>query len=85
MTHTEQTIREMLAAIDAPHFFAGIVLRDDRVIEAADIVRYMRGWSRTRVRDYCARKGWRVSIVRVRKTALKLTLRKAKRPAKSTR
>lgn len=54
---------EMLAAIDAPHFFAGIVLRNDRVIEAADIVKYMRGWPRSRVRTYCQRKGWRVSIV----------------------
>jgi hypothetical protein len=30
---------------------------------AADIVRYMRGWSRYRVRDYCKRKGWKVSVV----------------------
>lgn len=54
---------EILAAIDAPDFMAGIVLRHDRVIEAADIVRYMRGWSRDRVRAYCAQKGWRVSVV----------------------
>jgi len=59
----------MLAVIEAPHFYAGIVLRigrtadDDRVIAAADIIRYMRGWSRGRVRDYCRRKGWRVSVV----------------------
>lgn len=55
---------EMLAVIEAPHFYAGIVLRGDRVIEAADIVRYMRTWSRARVRDYCKRKGWSVSVVR---------------------
>ena len=54
---------EVLAFIDAPHFFAGIVLIDDRVREAADIVRYMRGWSRDRVRDYCKLKGWRVGVV----------------------
>ncbi len=55
---------EILAAVDAPHFHAGIVLRADRVVEAAPILKYMTGWSRDRVRSYCAAKGWRVSIVR---------------------
>lgn len=55
-----------LAAIDAPHFYAGIVLRDNRVIRAAPIVDYMRvqRWSRARVRLYCERKSWKVSVVR---------------------
>lgn len=41
-------MKEVLAAIDAPHFFCGIVLQNDKVIEAAPIVGYMkRGkWSR---------------------------------------
>jgi hypothetical protein len=56
-------LTEILAAIDAPHFFAGVVLRDDRVVEAALIVRYMKGWSRERVRNYCADKGWKISVV----------------------
>ena len=56
-------MKETLAAIDAPHFFAGIVLQDDKVIEAADIVKYMRKWSRDRVREYCKSKGWRISVV----------------------
>ena len=56
-------MNELLAAIDAPHFYAGIVLCDDRVIEAADIVRYMRGKSRDWVREYCRRKGWKVRVV----------------------
>jgi len=54
---------EIVASIDAPHFNAGIVLRNDRVIEAADVVRYMKGWTRYQVREYCARKGWHVSVV----------------------
>jgi len=54
---------EILAAINAPHFFAGIVLWNDRVVEAADIVKYMRGWHRARVRDYCRRKAWRITVV----------------------
>ena len=54
---------EMLAVIDAPYFYAGVVLRDDRVVEAANIIKYMRGWSRDRVRSYCKAKGWAVSVV----------------------
>jgi len=57
---------ELLAVIDAPHFCAGIVLRDDRVIEAAPILRYMAAqrWTRDRVRSYCEAKGWRISVVK---------------------
>jgi hypothetical protein len=56
---------ETLAAIDAPHFYGGIVLLDDRVVEAAPIVGYMERerWTRDRVRSYCAQKSWRVSVV----------------------
>lgn len=56
---------ETLATIDAPHFYCGIVLWDDKVIEAAPIVAYMKKgrWTRDRVREYCATKGWRVSVV----------------------
>lgn len=54
---------ETLAQIDAPHFMAGIVLWDDRVVEAADIVKYMRGWNRYKVRTFCAAKGWKIRVV----------------------
>ena len=56
---------EILAVIDAPHFYCGIVLRDNVVVEAADIVKYMakQKWSRDRVRDYCKQKGWKVFVV----------------------
>jgi len=56
---------ETLAVIDAPHFHAGIVLFDDVVVEAAPIVGYMkkRRWSRDKVRAYCERKKWTVSVV----------------------
>jgi len=54
---------EILAVVDAPHFYAGIVLQNDVVVESADIVKYMRKWSRDRVREYCKGKGWKVSIV----------------------
>ena len=60
-----RTVTEILAAIDAPHFFCGVVLWDDVVVEAAPIVGYMKKgrWSRDRVRAYCAEKGWKVSVV----------------------
>jgi hypothetical protein len=56
---------EILAAIDSPHFFAGIVLFDNVVVEAAPIVAYMKKdkWSRERVRDYCKTKGWTVTVI----------------------
>jgi hypothetical protein len=62
---------ETLAEIDAPDtadrkgFNCGIVLQDGVVVEAAPIVGYMKKgkWSRARVRDYCAGKGWKVSVV----------------------
>ncbi len=54
---------EILATIDAPHFYCGIVLHDDRVVRTAPIVKYMREWTRDRVRDYCTEKGWKVSVV----------------------
>lgn len=56
-------MKETLAIIDAPHFYAGIVLWDDKVTEAADVVRYMKRWSRSKVRDYCTTKGWKVSVI----------------------
>lgn len=56
---------EILAVIDAPHFYAGIILWDDVVVEAADVVKYMRirGWTRAQVRGYCKQKGWTVKVV----------------------
>lgn len=57
---------ETLAVIEcdgAKPFTAGIVLWDDKVVEAANIVKYMKRWSRDRVREYCKQKGWKVKVV----------------------
>lgn len=54
---------DALYQISAPHFEAGIVVQGDCVTEAAPIVRYMIGWSRTRVRSYCTRKNWSMTMV----------------------
>jgi hypothetical protein len=44
---------------------AGIALWNDVVIEAAPIVSFMKRdkWTRDRVRDYCATKGWTVVVI----------------------
>lgn len=57
---------EILAQItnDGPRpFCCGIVLWDDKVCEAAAIVKYMKGWRRDRVREYCKNKNWTVAVV----------------------
>jgi len=56
---------EILASIRSDHFTAGIVLWDDKVVEAAPIIGYMkkRKWSRDAVRNYCKAQGWEISVV----------------------
>lgn len=44
--------------IVAPHFVAGIVPHNGRVVNAAPILRYMIHWNGKRVADYCKAKGW---------------------------
>ncbi|MCD9821234.1 hypothetical protein [Bradyrhizobium japonicum] len=56
-------ITEVLAQIRAPNFTAGIVLFDDVVVETAPRVRYMRRWSRDRVRTECKQRGWTVTVI----------------------
>ena len=56
-------MQTMLAQITAPHFVAGIVLDDGTVTTAAPIVKYMIGWNRDRVRDYCHQKAWHIRII----------------------
>ena len=47
-----------IVQIDAGHFCAAVLLRNNLVIEAAPIVKYMHGWTADRVEDYCDRKSW---------------------------
>lgn len=54
---------ETLIVIETPPdvpkpFTAGIVAENGKVKEAADIVRFMKGWDGKRVADYCKKKGW---------------------------
>lgn len=52
----------MLLRIEAPHFVAGLVVEEGRVKSAAPILRYMVGWTRSRVAFYCHSKGWRIEL-----------------------
>ena len=60
-----ETLAQVSSTKTPPKFTAGIVLWDDVVVEAAPILGYMKRqrWSRTRVRDYCRKKGWQISVV----------------------
>lgn len=49
-----------ILTIRAPHFDAGVAIRKDKVIASAPILKYMRGWSKTRVLEYAAFKNWSV-------------------------
>lgn len=55
MTQTTET----LVHIDAPHFRAGVVVVNGRVVRSADILAWMTGRSASYLRAYCRRKGWR--------------------------
>lgn len=52
---------ERLLQITARHFCAGVVIgKYDVAVLAAPIIGYMHrgGWSETKIRGYCKRKGW---------------------------
>ncbi|CAB4197700.1 hypothetical protein UFOVP1323_42 [uncultured Caudovirales phage] len=69
MSEKLQTIRQEkcnLIQVVAPHMVAGIELRNDIVFKTAPILKYMRGWTKAQVTDYCGRKGWQYNAVRYR-------------------
>jgi hypothetical protein len=49
--------------ITAPRFVAGVVVRGDRIVEAAPIVRYMIGWDGAQFATYCGRHRLRFEVV----------------------
>jgi hypothetical protein len=53
-------MKETLVVVEAPHFYAGVVAREGRVIEVAPILyrHIKRGWTGRQVADYCRAKGW---------------------------
>lgn len=59
---------EMLWRVVAPHFCAGLITRDDVVVDAAPILGWTIGRTRAELRAYFARKRWSVSHVRPSQT-----------------
>ena len=51
-----------LIRVVCPHFVAGFTT-DGVVKECAPIMRYMRGWSDEKVREYIHNKRWKASVV----------------------
>lgn len=49
--------------IDAGYFCAGIVLSKGIVTVSAPIVKYMLGWSRQMVINYCIKKRWKYNDI----------------------
>lgn len=49
----------MLLWIDAGYFYAGVVAENGKVVRAAPIVKYMRGWTTDQVVAYARKKRWK--------------------------
>lgn len=52
----------MLVGVDAPHFNAGIILRDDVCVDAAPILKWCIGKRRDEISAYFKRKGWKAVV-----------------------
>jgi hypothetical protein len=52
-----------LYLVNAPHFYCAILMRNDRCIAAAPIVKWMVGKSRTDIVAYAQKKKWRVERI----------------------
>jgi|KBSMisStandDraft_5_1062788.scaffolds.fasta_scaffold211567_2 hypothetical protein len=48
-----------MIVINAPHFYAAVIVENNRVVRAAPIVKWMIGKSVPDVLAYCMRKGWK--------------------------
>jgi len=48
----------LIIRIVAPHFVAGAIPHNGRIVNAAPILRFMLHWTGTQVADYCRKKGW---------------------------
>ena len=55
---------ELLVRVLAPHFCAGLVMRDGRCVEAAPILRWAVGRDRDQLRTQFAQRGWQAQIVK---------------------
>lgn len=51
---------EIIIQVTAPHFCAGVIAKDGKVISVAPILRkhVKLGWDGQTVADYCRQRGW---------------------------
>jgi hypothetical protein len=54
---------DVLVRVVSPWFVAGLIVRDDRCIRAAPILRHFIGLDAAAIRRIVAKDGWRASIV----------------------
>jgi hypothetical protein len=52
-----------LIRISAPHFCAGADVKDGKIIDAAPIIKWMKGRTLWWVRKYCEKKKWEIEVV----------------------
>lgn len=53
----------MMIWIKSSYFTVGIEVKNDKVVKIAPIVKYMYGWDRQKVIDYCVSKQWYYEIL----------------------
>src|SRR3990167_3233072 len=53
----------MLLQITSPYFCAGAKVRDQTIIQAAPIIRYMERWNVDKTMQYAKSKGWRAVLL----------------------
>ena len=56
-------VLEKLYQVKAPHFTAGLVSRDGKVVDAAPILRWTMGRREYGVMVYCRRKAWNMEMI----------------------
>lgn len=56
------SVRETLYRITAPHFCAGLVVIDGRIVRAAPILRWTLGKTPRQVWPYFRRKRWQIEV-----------------------
>ena len=56
-------VTETFAQLIGTSGSCAVIFWGDEVVDAAPIVKFMKGWSRVKVRDYCAQHGWKARVV----------------------
>jgi hypothetical protein len=53
-----------LAAIEAPHFYAGVIVHRDQIIKAPPLLQYMRSWTYPELKKFVTDHHWRIAELR---------------------